>query len=133
MAFPLQAPLPPVETPYVGRTIATENFPVASRLLSARLRPIVVAFYRMARLADDIADHPGLGTAEKVRRLDAIDAVLAGRAAARPGDPAEEAAHQVREVCAARGLPIEHARHLLQAFRSDALNRPCRAWSDLLT
>ncbi len=132
MAFPLQASAPPDDTPYVGRTIATENFPVASRLISSRFRPVIVAYYRMARLADDIADHPGLASPEKVRRLDAIDAVLAGRAEPRPHEAPEQAAREVREAFAARGLAIEHARHLLQAFRSDALNRPCRTWSDLL-
>ena len=33
-----------------------ENFPVASRLVPARLRPAVVAIYRFARAADDLAD-----------------------------------------------------------------------------
>lgn len=131
-SLPLQASAPPDETPYVGRTIATENFPVASRLISSRFRPVIIAYYRMARLADDIADHPGLAGPEKVRRLDAIDAVLAGRAEPQPHEAPEQAARDVREAFAARGLAIEHARHLLQAFRSDALNRPCRTWSDLL-
>lgn len=133
MAFPLQASPPPAETPYVGRTIATENFPVASRLISSKYRPVILAYYRMARLADDIADHPGLAAVEKVRRLDAVDAVLAGRAEARPHEAAEQAAREVHAAFSARGLPIEHARHLLQAFRSDAINRSCRTWSDLLT
>ncbi|MBV8534646.1 MAG: squalene/phytoene synthase family protein [Alphaproteobacteria bacterium] len=132
MAVPLQAPPPPAETPYVGRTIATENFPVASRLISARFRPAIVAYYRMARLADDIADHPGLAAPEKIRRLDAIDAVLAGRAEAQEHDAAGHAAREIRAAAAAHGVAIEHARHLLQAFRFDALNRPCRTWSDLL-
>lgn len=132
MAFPLQAPPPPAATPYVGRTIATENFPVASRLIASKLRPVIVAYYRMARAADDIADHPGLTTPEKIHRLDSVDAVLAGRAEGRSDDAAEEAARQVREAFVARGLAIEHARHLLQAFRADAVNRTCRTWSDLL-
>ena len=33
-----------------------ENFPVASLLVPARLRPAVEAIYRWARAADDIAD-----------------------------------------------------------------------------
>lgn len=33
-----------------------ENFPVASLLLPARLRPAVTAIYAFARSADDIAD-----------------------------------------------------------------------------
>jgi hydroxysqualene synthase len=132
MAVPLQAPPAVSDMPHVGRTITTENFPVASRLLSARARPVIVAYYRMARRADDIADDPALAAAEKIRRLDAVDAVLAGRPLASTDDPAQTAAHEVREAFAVRGLNIDHARHLLQAFRADAVNRPCRTWSDLL-
>ena len=33
-----------------------ENFPVASRLLPAAMRPHVAAVYAFARVADDIAD-----------------------------------------------------------------------------
>ncbi len=36
----------------------SENFPVASLLIAARHRPLVLAFYRFARTADDIADRP---------------------------------------------------------------------------
>ena len=36
----------------------SENFPVASWLIAARHRPLVLAFYRFARTADDIADRP---------------------------------------------------------------------------
>ena len=36
-----------------------ENFPVASRLMPARLRPHVAAIYAFARTADDFADEPG--------------------------------------------------------------------------
>jgi phytoene/squalene synthetase len=35
-------------------------------------------------------------------------------------------------MCLRRAVSIEHALHLLQAFRADATNRPCRSWSDLL-
>jgi squalene synthase HpnC len=125
--------LPPAADPppHIGRTIDTENFPVASRLISAGLRPAIVAYYRMARAADDIADHPTLAAPEKLRRLEAIDAVLSGRADA-AGDAVQRAARDLRAIFTARGLTIEHARHLMQAFRADAVNRPCRTWSDLL-
>jgi phytoene/squalene synthetase len=33
-----------------------ENFPVASRLLPAAMRPHVAALYAFARIADDLAD-----------------------------------------------------------------------------
>ena len=46
-----------------------ENFPVASILLPARLRPAVEAIYAFARSADDIADE---GNASPQERLDAL-------------------------------------------------------------
>jgi hydroxysqualene synthase len=119
--------------PYVGRTSDTENFPVGSWLLPADLRPTVAAYYRVARAADDIADNPSLDSAAKIRGLDALDAVLAGTGAPDVADPAHVAAARLREMLAQRNIPIEHSRHLLQAFKADAVNRPCRTWSDLLT
>ncbi len=47
-----------------------ENFPVASRLLPARMRPHVAAVYAFARAADDFADE---GTAPEAQRLAWID------------------------------------------------------------
>ena len=41
-----------------GKGHTDENFPVASLLIAARHRPAILAFYRFARFADDIADHP---------------------------------------------------------------------------
>ena len=43
-----------------------ENFPVASWLCPARLRPTIAALYHYARTADDIADE---GDASADRRL----------------------------------------------------------------
>ena len=37
-----------------------ENFPVASRLLPAAMRPHIAAIYAFARTADDYADEPGI-------------------------------------------------------------------------
>ena len=39
-----------------------ENFPVASWLCPAELRPPITAIYRFARTADDIADEGDAGT-----------------------------------------------------------------------
>jgi phytoene/squalene synthetase len=56
-----------------------ENFPVASLLCPARLRPAVMAIYHFARTADDIADEgPADARAE-------IEAALAHLAAANHG------------------------------------------------
>ena len=46
-----------------------ENFPVASWLCPARLRPAVVAIYHFARTADDLADEGDLSAEQ---RLDAL-------------------------------------------------------------
>ncbi len=109
-----------------ARTASTENFPVGSWLIAAERRPVVAAYYRVARAADDIADNHGFDVAEKLRRLDTIDANLTGRI---HDDPDAVA---LREMFLARNLTLEHVRHLLQAFKADAANRQCRSWSDLL-
>jgi squalene synthase HpnC len=48
-----------------------ENFPVASRLLPAAMRPHIAAIYAFARRADDFADEPGLAQSERLELLDA--------------------------------------------------------------
>jgi squalene synthase HpnC len=113
-----------VETPS-GKGAGDENFPVASRLVSRRLRPHVARFYAFARAADDIADNPALAPGDKVRRLDLFEAGLDGR----PGVPAATA---LRESLAATGVPDRHARDLLAAFRQDATKGRYRDWNDLL-
>ena len=47
-----------------------ENFPVASRLVPARMRPHVAALYAFARTADDFADEGQRPDAERLRLLD---------------------------------------------------------------
>jgi len=64
-----------------GKDRGDENFPVGSRLISARLRPHIHAFYAFARIADDIADSADLPAAEKIARLDVMQDVLLGRRA----------------------------------------------------
>ncbi len=118
-------PMPP------SKTEAGENFPVGSRLIAAAHRPVVAAFYRFARLADDIADDRAPSVEDKTRRLQALDFLLLG------GEPAADdegqcAAAALRVAFLDHGLSIDHPRHLLQAFMADAINRPCRGWSDLL-
>ena len=51
-----------------GKGSGDENFPVASHLVSARHRPAILAFYRFARIADDVADHPTAAPAEKLEQ-----------------------------------------------------------------
>jgi squalene synthase HpnC len=115
-----------------GKSQATENFPVASRMIGPRERPHVLAFYTFARAADDVADHPVLAPEAKLARLDAFAAALddAGLDDAGLREPVE--AVQLRASLAQSGVPAVHAHHLLQAFRQDATKQRYHAWSDLL-
>src|SRR5690349_4398320 len=106
-----------------------ENFPVASRLLPKRLRPHVMAFYRFVRLGDDIADDPDLEPELKLSHLDALErALIKGEAHSAYLQPALDLFTSLKLT----GLPDTHARQVLQAFRRDAKNTPCRTWSDLM-
>lgn len=65
-----------------------ENFPVASWLMPARLRPAVVAIYRFARAADDVADEGDAPPGERLRRLGELRAdVRRARSGGEPVDP----------------------------------------------
>lgn len=112
-----------------------ENFPVASRLIPAELRPLVLAFYAFARAADDIADTPGGDPEDGRRALAALDAILAGDPAPADAAPpaARAAAEALRDGLTARGVSVQHARHLLQAFQRDLRKNRTDSWSDLLT
>jgi squalene synthase HpnC len=110
----------------VGKTEREENFPVASLLVSPRLRGAILSFYRFARAADDIADHPSLSEHEKFARLDALEDTLLGKS-----DKAK-AALPLQQVLAARGLPPTHPLELLTAFRADITKRRYADWGELM-
>lgn len=115
-----------VETPS-GKWRGAENFPVGSWLIRRDLRAHVHAFYRFARNADDIADNPALGAADKIRRLDRMAAVLDGA----PGEDAPAAA-AMRQSLRATGLTAQHCHDVLRAFRRDAEQRRYRDWDELM-
>ncbi len=109
-----------------GKGHTDENFPVGSALIAARHRPVVLAFYRVARLSDDVADHPTLSSAEKLARLGAVEASLTGRAETVP------AATALRRALAARGITEAHMLDLLEAFRRDAVKTRYADWDELM-
>ena len=109
-----------------GKGEGDENFPVASALIAARHRPVVLAFYRVARLSDDVADHPALAPAEKLRRLSAVEASLTGASQAVP------AAVALRQVLADRTLTNQHMLDLLTAFQRDAVKTRYTDWGELM-
>lgn len=106
-----------------------ENFPVASRLLPAKTRADVLAFYCFARLADDIADDPYVDPDAKMAYLGALERTLtAGRAR----QPLLAPAAALHDSLARSGVSDRHARLLLQAFRRDAQGARCKTWNDLM-
>ena len=56
-----------------------ENFPVASVWCPPKLRPPILAIYRFARTADDIADEGHASAEERLRQLGQFKAEI-GRA-----------------------------------------------------
>jgi hydroxysqualene synthase len=109
-----------------GKGHRDENFPVASWIIHARHRPVILAFYEFVRTADDISDHPTLPAQEKLALLDRLEAGLLGS-----GQHSPEAV-ALREALATRSLPPQHALDLLKAFRLDAEKRRYADWNDLM-
>ena len=101
-----------------GKDRGDENFPVGSRLISARYRPHIHAYYAFARNADDIADSKTLSPEEKIERLDIMEAVLLGKR--HEGAPS---AMKLRESLATTRISSVHATDLLIAFRRDAVKK----------
>ncbi|MEJ2434304.1 MAG: squalene synthase HpnC [Pseudolabrys sp.] len=98
-----------------------ENFPVASRLLPARLRRPVAVIYAFARAADDLADE---GTAAPAERLAALDDYARRLEAAGAGTPdADPVFIALADVISRHRLPTAPLRDLLHAFRSDVTTR----------
>jgi squalene synthase HpnC len=109
-----------------GKGHRDENFPVASWLIDARHRGIILRFYEFVRVADDIADHATLSADDKLAQLDRLEQNLLGK-----GDDNPEAV-RLREALAERGLPPRHAQDLLTAFRMDVTKLRYRDWDDLI-
>ncbi len=120
-----------------------ENFPVASWLVPADIRPHVAAVYAFARVADDFADEGSLSADERLRRLDGWRTrlhVAAGVSSA-PAVPASGAT-DTAEVHAAYDamfralahtmrtyrLPLDQFDALLSAFRQDVTVTRYESW-----
>jgi squalene synthase HpnC len=109
-----------------GKGRRNENFPVASFLIQRRHRPVILAFYRFARAADDVADHPTASAEEKLRLLDEMDRTLTGEL-----DSAPEAL-ALRRVLEERKLSAQHGLMLLEAFRRDVTKLRYANWDELM-
>jgi phytoene synthase len=117
-----------------------ENFPVASFLLPAGMRPHVAAVYAFARVADDIADEGTAPPHERRERLrlwqDRIHRA-AGDAAGRGDRPgsadrdeliALALGHSIRSL----DLPLALFDDLLSAFGQDTMTTRYASWDDVL-
>lgn len=119
-----------------------ENFPVASRLLPAPMRPHVAALYGYARLADDIADEGDVPVDVRQQRLDEWLCLLrrstsGERVDAVPAtilDPATASlapavfmalAHSIRAL----DLPVSLFEDLVSAFRQDITVTRYASWA----
>jgi len=109
-----------------GKSGGDENFPVASLLIAAPLRPVILAFYDFVRAGDDVADHPTLPPDQKHALLDQLDQSLIG------ASDAEPLGVTLRAKLAERGLTDRHARDLLDAFRRDVDKNRTENWDDLI-
>ena len=109
-----------------GKGHRDENFPVASRLIHPRHRGVILAFYRFARTADDIADHASARADEKLRLLEEMRRTVLGETDAEP------TAVALRAIMAARNLSPQHAVDLLVAFSRDVTKLRYSDWDDLM-
>lgn len=102
-----------------------ENFPVASWLVPAQMRPHIAAIYAFARTADDFADEGALSDRERLDRLDEWSAKLH----AAPVDPIFVALHDTLNKFS---IDVQLCEDLLSAFRQDVITKRYATWSDLL-
>jgi phytoene synthase len=114
-----------------------ENFPVASRLLPAAMRPHVAAVYAFARVADDIADEGNEPAPARQVRLRAWQHRL-HQAVAAPKDPAAARSRDdlifvaLGHTIHACELPVALFDDLLSAFGEDITTTRYASWSDVL-
>ena len=107
-----------------------ENFPVASWLAPARLRPAIAAIYGFARGADDIADEGDAAPAARLDGLDRYGAMLDGiEAGVQPSEPPFAA---LAVAIRAHNLPLAPLRALLSAFRQDVLKTRYANFAEVL-
>jgi len=111
-----------------------ENFPVASRLLPAQMRPHIAAVYAFARIADDMADEGDRPAADRLADLDAWGRRLDSSLQSPETDRADQwqvfaALRHTVDTCR---LPVPLLHDLLSAFAQDVTVKDYATWEDLL-
>ena len=110
-----------------GKSYSDENFPVASFLMTKKIRSIIRVFYFFARMADDIADHQKLSSNQKKNILLFFDNAIS---------KSKKTNNKILDKMIAKfkELPSgkKYSRNLLKAFMMDASNKKYKNWNDLL-
>lgn len=111
-----------------------ENFPVASWLCPPALRPAIMAIYRFARTADDIADEGEATPAERMASLTAYRADLQAVAAGRQPGPrwADTVFVPLGRILSDYRLPTSLLEDLLAAFEQDLVKTRYQDRAELL-
>ena len=98
-----------------GKSHSDENFPVASFLMTKKIRSIIRVFYFFARMADDILDHQNLSSNQKKEILLFFDNAIS---------KSKKTNNQIlnKMISKFRELPSgkKYSRDLLKAFLMDA-------------
>ena len=102
-----------------------ENFPVASRLLARRTRSDLLTLYGFARLVDDAGDE---AAGDRSALLDWLEADLE---TAWGGSPRHPLIARLQPTVAARSLPIEPFRRLIEAGRRDQIVHRYQTFEEL--
>jgi phytoene synthase len=114
-----------------------ENFPVASRLLPAYMRPHIAAVYAFARVADDLADEGDVAPEFRRQQLAAwlgrLHAAVAVEDAGAPPHSHDDliivaAARTIRQL----DLPLALFDDLVSAFGQDTMTTRYASWPDVL-
>ncbi|HEV2612139.1 MAG TPA: squalene synthase HpnC [Noviherbaspirillum sp.] len=107
-----------------------ENFPVASLLLPARLRPAVESLYAFARSADDLADE---GDSPREQRLHSLTAYEAALDRIENRQPAQSPMFALlTKTVIDHRLPVQPMRDLLSAFKQDVVKTRYQTFDSLL-
>jgi len=116
-----------------------ENFPVASWLAPAPMRPHVAALYAFARAADDFADEGALPPEERLRLLGDWQNRLHACVAERDARHVPDGGQSTDQIFLALGatirackLPVALFDDLLSAFRQDITTHRYASWRDVL-
>ena len=121
--MPMSVPTRP--EPIMARA-ATENFPVASRLLPARLRAHLLAIYGFARLVDELGDEVAGD------RLEALDWLSSELDRAFTDTATHPLLRALAPTIAACELPREPLERLIEANRVDQRVHSYETWGALL-